>query len=183
MKKYANTTNWKKSNMEFYQYEVVEKRRIPITLGQKMYAHAMPKQFTMLKHAPYVIIPVFKSKEVTGGSFSALNPFSTIWCVIENIFLVATTEGLSCSMRIPLDEEHDIVKEKLKVPATYIIPIFIRIGYADSNEHELEQHNTQNLISNYILVGGDNWVIEVILYDKYKLQFRSVKIDENTFNI
>ena len=155
MKKYANTTNWKKSNMEFYQYEVVEKRRIPITLGQKMYAHAMPKQFTMLKHAPYVIIPVFKSKEVTGGSFSALNPFSTIWCVIENIFLAAT----------------------------YMIPIFIRIGYADSNEHELEQHNTQNLISNYILVGGDNWVIEVILYDKYKLQFRSVKIDENTFNI
>lgn len=114
-------------------------RPYPITLGQKMYAHAMSRQFTMLKDAPYVIIPVFKSKEITGGSFSALNPFSTIWCVIENIFLAATAEGLSCSMRIPLNDEQTQVKEKLKVPATYMIPVFIGIGYADSNEKKLEQ--------------------------------------------
>lgn len=104
-----------------------------------MYAHAMPRQFTMLKDAPYVIIPVFKSKELNGDSVSKLNPFSTIWCVIENIFLAAAAEGLSCSMRIPLNEEHDIVKEKLKVPPTYMIPVFIGIGYADPNEKELEQ--------------------------------------------
>ena len=42
-------------------------------------------------------------------------------------------------MRIPLNEEHDIVKKKLKVPATYMIPVFIGVGYADPNEHELEQ--------------------------------------------
>lgn len=110
-------------------------RPYPTTLGQKMYAHAMPRQFAMLKNAPYVIIPVFKSKEVTGGSFSAFNP----WCVIENIFLAVTAEGLSCSMRIPLNEEHDIVKEKLKVPTTYMIPVFIGIGYADPSELQLEQ--------------------------------------------
>lgn len=115
-------------------------RPYPITLGQKMYAHAMPRQFTMLKNAPYVIIPVFKAKGLNSESLSQLNPFSTIWCVIENIFLAATSEGLSCSMRIPLQDEHDIVKEKLKVPATYMIPVFIGIGYADSNEKELEQH-------------------------------------------
>lgn len=114
-------------------------RPYPITLGQKMYAHAMQRQFTMLKDAPYVIIPVFKSKELNGEYVSKLNPFSTIWCVIENIFLAATAEGLSCSMRIPLNEEHDIVKEKLKVQTTYMIPVFIGIGYADSNEKELEQ--------------------------------------------
>ncbi len=114
-------------------------RPYPITLGQKMYAHAMPRQFTMLKDAPYVIIPVFKCKELNGENVSKLNPFSTIWCVIENIFLAATAEGLSCSMRIPLGEEHDIVKAKLKVPATYMIPVFIGIGYADPNEKELEQ--------------------------------------------
>ncbi len=114
-------------------------RPYPITLGQLMYAHAMPRQFTMLKDAPYVIIPVFKSKELNGDSVSKLNPFSTIWCVIENIFLAAAAEGLSCSMRIPLNEEHDIVKEKLKVPPTYMIPVFIGIGYADPNEKELEQ--------------------------------------------
>lgn len=104
-----------------------------------MYAHAMPRQFTMLKDAPYVIIPVFKCKELNGDNVSQLNPFSTIWCVVENIFLAASAEGLSCSMRIPLKDEHDIVKEKLKVPATYMIPVFIGVGYADPNEKELEQ--------------------------------------------
>lgn len=76
----------------------------------------MPRQYTMRKDAPYVIIPVFRCKERNGESVSKLNPFSTIWCVIENIFLAATAEGLACSMRIPLNEEHDIGKAKLKVP-------------------------------------------------------------------
>ena len=116
----------------------------PTTLGQKMYAHAMPRQFTMLKDAPYVVIPVFKCKELNAESVSKLNPFSTIWCVIENIFLAAAAEGLACSMRIPLNEEHDIVKAKLKVPPTYMIPVFIGIGYADPTEQEVEQ-STANL--------------------------------------
>lgn len=47
-------------------------------------------------------------------------------------------------MRIPLNEEHDIVKAKLKVPPTYMIPVFIGVGYADSNETVLEQ-NVANL--------------------------------------
>ena len=116
-------------------------RPYQITLGQKMYGYAMPRQFTMLKDAPYVVIPVFKMKQVGGGeSLSRLNPLSTAWCVIENIFLAATAEGLSCSMRIPLNEEHDIVKQKLKVPPTYIIPVFIGIGYPDPNETVLEQY-------------------------------------------
>ena len=119
-------------------------RPYPTTLAQKMYAYAMPRQYTMLKDAPYVIIPVFKSKELNGEYVSKLNPFSTIWCVIENIFLAATAEGMACSMRIPLNEEHDIVKAKLKVPPTYMIPAFIGISYADPNEKELEQ-NVANL--------------------------------------
>ena len=50
----------------------------PTTLGQYMYAHAMPRQYTMLKDAPYVIIPVFMCKELNGEYVSKLNPFSTI---------------------------------------------------------------------------------------------------------
>ncbi len=115
-------------------------RPYPITLGQKMYGYAMPKQYTMLKNAPYVIIPLFKSKQLNGEYVSKLNPFATIWCVIENIFLAVAAEGLSCSMRIPLNEEHDVVKQKLKVPPTYMIPVFIGIGYADPNETVLEQY-------------------------------------------
>ena len=102
--------------------------------------YAMPKQYTMLKNAPYVIIPLFKSKQLNGEYVSKLNPFATIWCVIENIFLAVAAEGLSCSMRIPLNEEHDVVKQKLKVPPTYMIPVFIGIGYADPNETVLEQY-------------------------------------------
>ena len=112
----------------------------PTTLAQKIYAYAMPRQYTMLVDAPYVIIPVFKSKELNGTYVSKLNPFSTIWCVIENIFLAVTAEGLGCSMRIPLNEEYDIVKAKLKVPPTYMIPVFIGIGYADPQETVLEQN-------------------------------------------
>ena len=115
-------------------------RPYPITLGQKMYGYAMPKQYTMLKEAPYVIVPVFRCKGLNGEYVSKPNPFATIWCVIENIFLAATAEGLSCSMRIPLNQEHDTVKKKLKVPPTYMIPVFIGIGYADPNEPQLEQY-------------------------------------------
>ena len=61
-----------------------------------------------------------------------------------NIFLAATSEGLACSMRIPPNEEHDRVKTKLKVPAAYMIPAFIGMGYADPNEPEVEQ-GTANL--------------------------------------
>lgn len=116
-------------------------RPYPITLGQKMYGYAMPKQYTMLKEAPYVIIPLFKLKGLNGEYVSKLNPFATIWCVVENIFLAATAEGLSCSMRIPLNKEHDIVKKKLKAPPTYMIPVFIGIGYANPEEALLEQYN------------------------------------------
>ena len=59
--------------------------------------------------------------------------------MVENIFLAATAEGLSCSMRIPLNKEYDIVKKKLKVPPTYMIPVFIGIGYANPKEVQLEQ--------------------------------------------
>ena len=117
-------------------------RPYPVTLAQKMYGYAMPRQFTMLKNAPYVVIPVFKCKELSGEYVSKLNPFSTIWCVIENIFLAATAEGLACSMRIPLNEEHDLVKQRLKVPPTYKIPVFIGIGHADPEETVLEQSDT-----------------------------------------
>ncbi len=116
-------------------------RPYPITLGQKMYGYAVPRQYTMLSTAPYVIIPVFRSKKLNGETVSKLNPFATIWCVIENIFLAAAAEGLSCSMRIPLNEKHDIVKEKLKVPPTYMIPVFIGIGYPDPKETILEQYH------------------------------------------
>lgn len=87
----------------------------------------------------HAVTPVFRRKELNGECVSKLNPFFTIWCVIENIFLAATSEGLACSMRAPPSEEHDRVKIKLKVPAAHMIPAFIGMGYADPKEPEVEQ--------------------------------------------
>ncbi|MGN0954592.1 nitroreductase family protein [Dialister sp.] len=115
-------------------------RPYPTTLAQKMYAYAMPRQYTMLRDAPVVVIPVFKGRGLNSRYVSGLNPFATIWCVIENIFLASAAEGLGCSMRIPLNEEQDEVKAKLKVPPTYMIPAFIGIGYADPDEKIPEQN-------------------------------------------
>jgi nitroreductase len=119
-------------------------RPYPITLTQKMYGYAMPRQYTMLAGAPYVIIPVFKGANAKVEFLSKFNPLATMWCALENIFLAATAEGLSCSMRIPMEDEHDEVKKKLKVPPTYMIPAFVGIGYADPDAQELEQ-NVANL--------------------------------------
>ena len=110
------------------------------TEEEKEYAFEEAKKIAGKFDAPYVIIPLFKAKELNGEYVSKLNPFATIWCVIENIFLAAAAEGLSCSMRIPLNKEHDIVKAKLKVPPTYMIPVFIGIGYPDPDEPQLEQY-------------------------------------------
>lgn len=77
------------------------------TPQQKMYAAAMPRQYTMLFNAPYVVMPFFKATPgvMKPDSVSSLNPLSSIWCVVENIFLAATAEGLACSMRIPVGSE------------------------------------------------------------------------------
>lgn len=87
----------------------------------------------------HAVTPVFKRKELNGEYVSKLNPFFTIWCVTEDIFLAATSEGLACSMRAPPSEERDRVKIKLKVPAAYMIPAFIGMGYADPKEPEVER--------------------------------------------
>ena len=40
-------------------------------------------------------------------------------------------------MRIPFNEKHDIVK-KIKIPTTYMIPVFIGIGCANPDKLVLE---------------------------------------------
>lgn len=66
--------------------------------------------------------------------------------------MAATAEGLACSMRIPLNAEHDLVEKKLKVPPTYMIPVFIGIGYANPDEQILEQYRPD--IEKQIHLGG-----------------------------
>lgn len=112
------------------------------TPAQRMYAYAMPRQYDMLAAAPCVVLPFFKAGAglLRSSSFSALNPFASIWCVIENIFLAAAAEGMACSMRIPVGDESQKVVRAVNAPQGYMMPCYIGIGYAADSAPTLEQH-------------------------------------------
>ena len=113
-----------------------------LNLGQKMYAYAMPLQYTMLVDCPYVIVPLFKCNKLNGEWVSKLNPLTTAWCVAENIMLAVINEGLGYSLRIPLNKEHDVVLNQLDVPQGWMTPCFIGIGHPKEDAPVLEQYST-----------------------------------------
>lgn len=114
-----------------------------LNLAQKMYAYAMPRQYTMLVDCPYVIVPLFKCARLNAEWVSKLNPLTTAWCVAENMMLAVINEGLGYSLRIPLNKEHNIVLDKLGVPNGWMTPCFIGIGYPKEDELVLEQYDTK----------------------------------------
>lgn len=121
--------------------EILKKTLTDGTLQQKMYAIAMPRQYSMLMNASHIILPFFKSNSgvMNPSSISSLNPVSSIWCVIENIFLASAAEGLSCSMRIPVGKEGENVADVLGVPENYMLPCYIGLGYPSDDSPEVEQ--------------------------------------------
>ena len=123
------------------QLEILKQILVEGTLQQKMYAIAMPRQYSMLYNASHIILPFFKSNAgvMNPTCVSSLNPLSSIWCVIENIFLAATAEGLACSMRIPVGEEGLKVAETIGAPQDYLLPCYIGVGYPADNSPEVEQ--------------------------------------------
>ncbi len=123
------------------QLEILKKILVDGTPQQKMYAVAMPRQYSMLYNASHIILPFFKSNSgvLNPTSVSSLNPLSSIWCVIENIFLAATAEGLACSMRIPVGEEGVNVAKTVGAPEDYLLPCYIGLGYPADNLPDVEQ--------------------------------------------
>lgn len=110
------------------------------TIQLSMYKYALPRQYSMLFNAPYVIIPLFKTSSLRAESVDQLNSFASIWCVIENIFLAATAEGLGYSLSIPVGEEGKKVCQVLGVPKAYMMPAYIGIGYPDKNAPDMVQY-------------------------------------------
>ena len=110
------------------------------SVRQKMYKYAMPRQYSMLVTAPYVIIPLFKAQTLHADYVNQLNVFASIWCVTENIFLAATAEGLGTSMRIPVGEEGKKVCEALGVPQGWMMPCYIGLGYPKEDAEAVEQY-------------------------------------------
>ena len=123
------------------QLEILKQILVNGTPQQKMYADAMPKQYSMLFDASHIILPFFKSNSgvMNPSSVSSLNPLASVWCVIENIFLAAAAESLACSMRIPFAEEGANVAKVLGVPQDYLLPCYIGLGYPSENRPVLEQ--------------------------------------------
>ncbi|MBR2726630.1 MAG: nitroreductase family protein [Solobacterium sp.] len=109
---------------------------------QKMYQYAIPRQYSMLADASYVVIPLFKAGEalVRASAVNGLNLFASVWCVIENVFLAASAEGLACSLRIPVGEEGRNVCRALGVPEEYMMACYIGVGVPDDCAETLEQY-------------------------------------------
>lgn len=123
------------------QLEILKQTLVNGTAQQKMYAFAMPRQYSMLMNASHIILPFFKSNSgvLKPSCVSSLNPITSIWCVIENMFLAATAEGLACSMRIPVGEEGKNVADILGAPENYLLPCYIGLGYPAEDKPEVEQ--------------------------------------------
>jgi nitroreductase len=99
---------------------------------QNTYRDAIPKQNGMLYKSGCLILPFYKQHGdlLEPKSLSSLNSFASIWCCIENIFLAATAEGLSGTLRIPLDDEPEHIAAILNHPKEYVMPCYIALGYA-----------------------------------------------------
>ncbi len=121
--------------------EILKKTLKDGTVQQKMYAIAMPRQYSMLYNASHVILPFFKSNSgvMNPTSVSSLNPITSVWCVIENIFLAATAEGLACSMRIPVGIEGINAAKAVGAPDNYLLPCYIGLGYPVDDRPFVEQ--------------------------------------------
>jgi len=123
------------------QLEILKQTLVNGTSQQKMYADAMPKQYSMLMNASHIILPFFKSNSgvLKPSCVSSLNPISSIWCVIENMFLAATAEGLAFSMRIPVGEEGGNVANVVGAPENYLLPCYLGLGYPTEDKYMPEQ--------------------------------------------
>lgn len=115
---------------------------VPGTEAAAMYDYATPRQYSMLRDAPVVVLPLFKSNGhiLQPEALNHLNPFASAWCVVENIFLAAAAEGLACSVRIPVGEESANVCRLLNVPGPYMLPCYIGIGVPAEESAGFEQN-------------------------------------------
>jgi len=102
---------------------------------QEMIKIAFPKQHSMFAEAPCLILPLYKRDQriVNEDGPRTLMDCAEMWCVIENIFLAATNEGLSSAMRIPTMGQPEEILRIVGCPEGFILPCIIGIGHPASN--------------------------------------------------
>ena len=121
--------------------QMAETPQMAGTPQQKMYAYAVPRQYSMLMESGCVVMPFFLAKAgmFQSTSVNGLNCFASIWCVIENILLAAASEGLACSLRIPVGSEGAEAAKAVGAPEGYLLACYIGIGYPKEGAVSLEQ--------------------------------------------
>jgi len=112
------------------------------TIQRESYLIAVPKQYKMLLEAACIILPCFRQTWplLKPDSLSALNPFASIWCCIENILIAACAEGIYGVTRIPMGTEIEHIKEVIKCPLDYEIPCYLALGYPSDEVSKIEPY-------------------------------------------
>ena len=108
---------------------------------QEMIKIAFPKQHSMFAEAPCLILPLYKRdpRIVNEKGPRTLMDCAEMWCVIENIFLATTNEGLSTAMRIPTEGQPEEILRIVGCPQDYILPCIIGIGHPSPNAEYPQQ--------------------------------------------
>ena len=106
-----------------------------------MYYDALPKQIRMLSQSRCLVLPFFRAGAdlMTPRDISSLNSFASIWCLIQNILLAATSEGLHCALRIPILDEEEYVRKTVHAPNGYRLPCYLAVGYAAPDAKVIQQ--------------------------------------------
>ncbi len=128
------------------QVEIIRNWKEATDCQRAMYGDALPKQTRMLMESKCLVIPLFGATDAMmhPQGVTTLNPLASIWCVIENMLLAATAEGLGVALRIPLgtEEEEAFVLRQIGAPAGYKFPCYLAFGYPKPDAPVLKQYET-----------------------------------------
>jgi nitroreductase len=107
--------------------------------AREMYLHANTLQKKMIISAPELLIICYQiNKPIKDcNNIYELNSLASVWCVIENILLAMTYEGLGGVTYIP-QHTHNI-RKILDIPEKYEIPVLIPFGYPNPAEKKVHQ--------------------------------------------
>jgi nitroreductase len=108
-----------------------------------MYADGVPKQARMVLGAGALLMPCFRNRGPLLGekkSLHELNAFASIWALLENVLVVAASEGVfGVTKIISTPEETVHIRETLGIPDDYEVPCYLALGYPRVDTAWIEQ--------------------------------------------
>lgn len=123
------------------QMEIIKQWTTATECQTNMYLNAIPRQVKMLMQSHCLVLPLFQAGAdlMQPKGITSLNSFASIWCVLENILLAATAEGLGCALRIPINDEEAYVLKQIAAPEEYRMPCYLALGYAAPDASVIHQ--------------------------------------------